>query len=586
MKPAVPGRWRLEAAFAAVVVALVGLACAQATLVHSGKENAEARIRVQQTMTVPLPGRPGTILARQRTRYATVASSHLVGGVYVDARMIDESQSDEVAIGIGKAVGLSAQDRMYFVPAVQDKILRRRDSGYVRVIKAADEQQIQNVQRLKMPSVGIDYHWQREYPNGSLAAAVLGFRRPNGEPGGGAELFFRQSLQPTDGEKVMQTDARRRAIWLDASRSSPPRDGYNVFLSIDLSMQAIMEKALAEAVETYGAKWGSGLIVDPWTGQVLAMASVPTFDPSSYQNASDDSRINRCISMPVEMGSAIKPLFAAAAVEQGLVNYQTLINCEDGHYRAPRGGTITDHGQSYQMLSVSDIIKHSSNIGMAKIGEMMGNRRLFEWATAFGLADRTGIPLPGESGGIVRPLRKWDGYSTRRVPFGQEISTTPLQLAMAFSALSNGGLLLEPQLVDYIARPDGTVIHRGRPKVVRRVISPATAAATVQAMRGVVEAGTAKEYPLDGWTSFGKTGTAQIPGRTGYQEGAYVASYIAGAPADRPRVVCLISVYWPDPAKGYYGGKVAAPYVRQVLEQTLAYLNVPPDAPAAVLVAR
>ncbi|MCE5325056.1 MAG: penicillin-binding protein 2 [Planctomycetaceae bacterium] len=582
----VPGRWRLEAAFAVVAVALAGFACAQASLVRTGHENAQARIRVQQTMTVPLPGRPGSIFARERRRYASVVISRRVPGVYVDPRMLKESQSDEVAIGISKAVGMSTQDRIKFVPALQETLLQRRESGYVRVVKALDEQQAQNVHNLKLPAVGIDYHWQREYPNGSLAATVLGYRRPNGEPGAGAELSFRQSLLPTDGEKVMLADARRRAIWSDESKSTPPRDGYNVFLSIDLSMQAMLEEALAQAVSTYGGKWGSGLIVDPWTGQVLAMASVPTFNPAAYQDSPADSRVNRCISMPVEAGSAMKPIFAAAAVEQGLLNYNTMLNCENGHYRAPKGGTITDHGQSYGMLSLADVIKFSSNIGMAKVGEMMGNRRLFEWAKAFGLADRTGIPLPGESGGIVRPLRKWDGYSLRRVPFGQEISTTSLQLAMAFSALSNGGVLMEPQLVDYICRPDGTVIHRGMPKAVRRVISPATAAATVAAMRGVVEAGTAKEYPLDGWTSFGKTGTAQIPGPAGYREGAYVASYIAGAPADRPRVVCLISVYWPDPAKGYYGGKVAAPYVKQVLEQALAYLNVPLDKPAAVVVSR
>ena len=197
----------------------------------------------------------------------------------------------------------------------------------------------------------------------------------------------------------------------------------------------------------------------------------------------------------------------------------------------------------------------------------------------YGFGAKTGIGLPGESAGIVRPADQWNGYSLRRVPFGQEISVSALQLAMAFSALANGGQLLRPQLVDHVRDASNQVVWRGERQVVRRVVSARTAAQAVAVMEQVVQRGTGKACRLDRWSSFGKTGTGQIPGPGGYVEGAYTGSFVGGAPVRSPRVVCLISVYWPNKSKGYYGSKVAAPYVRKVLSRTLAYLDVPPDTP-------
>jgi cell division protein FtsI (penicillin-binding protein 3) len=276
----------------------------------------------------------------------------------------------------------------------------------------------------------------------------------------------------------------------------------------------------------------------------------------------------------------LKPLFAAAAVQRGVVSWASRIDCENGVYRAHRGGRISDHGHSYDALCLRDVVIRSSNIGMAKIGEMLGNDRLYRIARQFGFGEPTGVELPAESPGILRDLHKWDGYSLRRVPFGQEISVTTLQLAMAFSSLANGGILHRPRLIHHIAGPDGKKRHLPVGPS-RRVLSRRVAAEALDVLRGVVEDehGTGRRCRLDRWTSFGKTGTAQVPDRHGYNDRDYMGSFVGGAPAERPAVLCVISIYKPDRTLGYYGGTVAAPYVGQVLAQSLEYLDVRPDRP-------
>jgi cell division protein FtsI/penicillin-binding protein 2 len=229
------------------------------------------------------------------------------------------------------------------------------------------------------------------------------------------------------------------------------------------------------------------------------------------------------------------------------------------------------------MKSVTDGVVLSINTLMAKLGGKLGNKRLHKWVSIFGFGRKTGIMLPGEDPGLIRPLKDWDTYSTPRIPFGQEMAVTSLQLAMAFSTVANGGLLLKPRLVDRIVDPRGNVLHVGSRKVVRPVFSPKVAMQTRLVMQQVVERGTGKRCKMQQWTSFGKTGTAQIAGPGGYIDGAYTGSFVGGAPVAKPKLLCVISVYWPDRSKAYYGGTIAAPFVKQVLERSLMYLKVPPD---------
>ena len=388
-------------------------------------------------------------------------------------------------------------------------------------------------------------------------------------------------LKGTDGRRAFLVDAGRRPIWRLPDESCYPRDGNHVFLSIDVNVQAILDQAVADAVGAHDAKWGCGVVIEPRTGNVVAISSAPSYDPNRYNEATDEQRTNRAVTVPFEPGSVLKGIYAASAVQAGLATYETPVFCENGSYRAYRGGRITDHGSSYGHLTLTDVVVHSSNIGMAKIGELLGNRRMYAVAQLFGLGRQTGVKLPGESCGIIRPLERWDGYSLRRVPFGQEISVTALQLTMAYAALANGGLLMRPRLVEKVTDTRGRLVLRTRPEVVRRVLTPPVAGQSLAVLEQVVERGTGKKARLERWTSFGKTGTAEIAGPGGYVPGAYVSSFIGGAPAVSPGVVCLISVYWPG-SRAHYGGTVAAPYVKEVLKRTLTYLNIPQDKPLVV----
>jgi len=556
-------------------LALAALGVRLGHLAESDPARVSRSMARQQTRYIPQPARPGSILARSRSGMVLLAGSRQSPSCYVDPSLLDKGRIGPASLRVARAIGLSALE-------VQERIVLRLQRRFARLKRDLSPQEVRAVRDLRMAPLGVLHEWRRHYPSGNLAATVLGFCHKDGEPGGGLEMTQRRFLSAEDGRRVVLSDAARRPIWPDPSRSRAPRDGHHVLLHLDAIIQGYLQDAVSAAVEKFDAKWGTGVVVDPQTGAVLAMCSAPTFHPEAFNRVPAERRTERAVSVPYEPGSALKPIFAAAAVDSGRLSYRSTLFCENGLYAARKGGRIRDH-HGYGTLSLVDVVVRSSNIGMAKVGEAMGNARLHAIARRFGFGRRTGIELPAESKGIVRPLHKWDGYSLRRVPFGQEISATSLQLTMAFCALANGGRLLRPRLVDCAFDSTGRIVWRSRPTVIRRVLSARTAAQSLAVLRQVVERGTGKKCRLESWTSFGKTGTAQIPGPGGYVDGAYAGTFVGGAPAKNPRVVCLVTLYWPDRAKGYYGGIVAAPAVKEVLHKTLVYLDVPPDrAPAQI----
>ena len=561
---------RCKLVFGVLILAAVGLCTRLVLLVHQRDAESARRAIIQQRMVIPLPGRCGSIFARSYRRYVPLAVSKQVPSCYADPSMLADNELFEVSVRLAEALDLDPTE-------VHDKILQRRRRRFAYVKRDISAAEAKAVRKLRIPAVSVTQEWRRIYPNRELAATVVGFRRIDGVPGGGLELTLQRYLGARDGTRVVLTDAQRRPIWSVPSQTNPPIDGAQVYLTLDAVIQGYLQEALSASVEKFSAQWGTGMVVNPSTGEVLAMCSVPTFDPNRYNRANAASQTNRSVSVPFEPGSAFKPIIAAAAVDSGLLSYSSEIFCEHGTYRAHRGGRIRDHGEAYGYLSLADGVILSSNICLAKVGEKLGNDALYKIVKRFGFGERTGIGLPAESPGIIRPLRQWNGYSLRRVPFGQEISVTPLQLAMAFSALANGGTLLKPRIIEKVTDVEGKVIYRGRREVVRRVLAPPVAAQTLAVMQGVVERGTGRSCRLTNWTSFGKTGPAQIPGPGGYLEGEYTGTFIGGAPASNPRLICLISIYSPERAKGYYGSVVAAPYVKDVLTRSLTYLKVPPD---------
>ena len=575
MDPRAMPKWRQNIVFGAMALVLVALGVRLYHMKLTYGEKARRMADRQQTRVVRTPARLGAIYATANNRPVLLASSRQAPTCFVDPSLLTDHEIADVAFNLAEVLDIDPM-------SVQDKLISRRDKRYAPIKenphREITPQQLEAVKALNNRAVGVERQWVRGYPCGNLGGSVIGFRMRDGKPGGGLELSLNTYLNARDGKREIVVDAARRAVRLLPGTSIPPKDGSDVYLCLDAVIQDYLQQAVVETVEKHrGPKtWAAGVVIDPRTGRVLAMCSVPTFDPNK-SNQPGAIATNRAVIMSFEPGSVAKPLFAAAAVSEGLVNWDTKIFCENGCYRPPRGGRITDHGKSYGMKSVTDGIVLSINTLMAKLGLKLGNKRLHQWVTKFGFGRKTGIPLPGEDAGQIRRLRDWDTYSTPRVPFGQEMAVTSLQLAMAFGALANDGLLLEPRIVDRIVDPQGKIVSKGERKVVRRIFSAKVSQDCRRVMQQVVERGTGKRCKMDKWTSFGKTGTAQIAGRGGYVEGAYTGSFVGGAPVEKPRLLCVISVYWPERSKGYYGSTVAAPYVKQVLEKSLTYLKVPPD---------
>jgi cell division protein FtsI/penicillin-binding protein 2 len=435
----------------------------------------------------------------------------------------------------------------------------------------------------------------RVYPNQSLAAHVLGFAQTeehevSGVPvtdivgQDGIELTLNRQLRGVRGWRLTETDHRGRELVRLREQDVEARDGLNVVLSIDSVIQHAVESALAEAMEQHSPISASGIVVRPRTGEILALATLPTFDPNHPGLATPDARRNRVVCDVMEPGSAFKIVVVSGALNDRTVGLADQFYCEHGHF-AYAGRVLHDH-EAYDTLSVQDIITKSSNIGAAKIGIRMGEDRLYDYITDFGFGDRTGLPLPGEVRGIVHPVSDWSRVSIAQIPMGQGVAVTRLQMIMAMCAVANHGWLMRPMLVERLEDQDGNVVARYSPQPVRRVISDSADRAMVAALKTVVSPkGTAPRAALEHYTVAGKTGTAQKVEGAGYVHGKYFTSFIGFFPADRPEL--CISIVLDEPKEGYYGGAVAGPVFRQIAERAAGYLNIRPDiddstAPAAV----
>ena len=427
---------------------------------------------------------------------------------------------------------------------------------------------------------------QRVYPNQALAAHVLGYvgmdeREMDGrrslETSGkdGIERSFDAKLAGVRGWRLTETDRPGREVVPLREQDVEPHDGLNVVLTIDSVVQHMVESALAEAMEKHSPTSISGIVVRPRTGEILAMATLPNFDPNNPGNALADARRNRVIADVAEPGSTFKIVVVSGALNDGAVRLSDTFDCE--HARFHFAGRILHDHESYGVLSVENIITKSSNIGAAKIGIKMGESRLYDYIRNYGFGTPTGLPLQGEIGGIVHPVKKWSKVSIAQIPMGQGIAVTSLQMMMAMCAIASKGVLMRPVIVDRLEDRDRRVVAKYSPQRVRQVISEAAAERMVTALKTVVSPeGTAAKAALAHYTAAGKTGTAQKSGGTaGYLHDKYFASFIGFFPADNPEV--CISVMMDDPKHGYFGGQIAAPVFKQIAEGVANYLNIRPE---------
>ncbi len=449
--------------------------------------------------------------------------------------------------------------------------------GYVKIKVDADKKQCEAASKIN--GVGVESEWRRYYPMGSLVSHIVGFTGVDNHGLEGIEQKYDEKLSGDAGGNVVFADVLRRPVRLK-EQNSFVTDGCGIILTVDSTIQQFVREELVRVKEEYEAESAAGIVAEPNSGAILAMVTLPDFEPSQIRYEDVNNFRNRVINDQFEPGSILKPIVAAIAIDGGIVERGEKIFCEEGDYHGKGFGRIGEYGDhKFGELSISEIIIHSSNIGMAKIGQRAGAKRLYEGLRLFGFGEKTGIDLPGEAAGLLRPSDEWNGYSVTRVPFGQEISTTALQLVQAFCIISNGGHYVRPYLVRAIVDNEGNIVKLKRPPPpVGFVIKPEVARWIVrQAMTGVVNEGTGKKAKLQKWQVFGKTGTAQLSllGRKGYSEKDYIASFVAGAPAENPAVIVLVTVCRPDISlgKGYTGGTVAAPVAGRIIEKTLNYLE-------------
>jgi len=424
---------------------------------------------------------------------------------------------------------------------------------------------------------------KRLYPGLTLAAHVIGYVSGDGEEQtgmNGIELEYNSKLNGIRGWRHTELDKRQRELVPYRDEDVEPRDGLNVVLTLDAGLQDIMESELAAGMAQLCPVSISAVMVRPRTGEILALANCPTFDPNRPGAFPPEALRNRVIADNHEPGSTFKIVVVSGALNERLVSLADIFNCEHGHF-AYAGAVLHDH-ESYGDLTVEGIITKSSNIGAAKIGLRLGQDSLYQYIRAFGFGSRTGIFLPGEVYGSVPPVKSWTKISIARIPMGQGISVTPLQMVMALCAIANKGLLMQPMIVDRLTDPEGRVVVKYNPQPVRQVAGAAAMNQMITALKTVVgREGTAPKARLDHYTVAGKTGTAEKVENGQYVSDKYFSSFLGFFPADNPEL--CIAVFIDEPPKGdHFGGAAAGPIFKAIAERAANYLNLKPDVdPAA-----
>ncbi len=424
----------------------------------------------------------------------------------------------------------------------------------------------------------LEHDATRIYPNGSMLCHVIGFTDFDHRGIQGVEASMEEYLHGQDGFRFIEHNRAGQEIVPYRGQERPERDGYQVHLTVDLSLQNIVENEIDAAMEEYSPQKATIILMRPQTGEILAMANRPDFDLNLRSDAKPEEMKNRAIIDMMEPGSTFKIVAAAAALNERKLRPDSTIFCENGLWNFG-GAALHDH-RAFSYLSVRDILVKSSNIGAAKLALSVGDQRFYEYIRRFGFGERTGIELPGEINGLIRPPKAWSKISITRIPMGHEVGVTPLQMTVAMAVIANGGKLVTPRIIKSINTPEGKTISSLSPVMLRQVISPETAREIGDALRGVVsDRGTAAAAAVPGFTIAGKTGTAQkVDPRGGYEQGKYVVSFAGYLPADHPEFVGLVVLDDAHTSKPElnYGGLIAGPIFSRLAEKAARYLDLEP----------
>jgi cell division protein FtsI (penicillin-binding protein 3) len=525
------------------------------------------RAQRQQERTLDLNPVRGSIMD---TRGRVLAESIAAESIYADPQSITDRRGVARRLSAVPGLGLTARE-------IESKL--RGSGSFAWIARQLPLEVTAEVRKLKLPGIYFIEAHRRTYPRSMLGANVIGYVGVDGDGLAGIEHSFAKHLQGTPGKVTLLKDARKGVYLVGGDGANRPKDGQHVVLTIDSVVQFIAERALKTAVEKYRAAGGSVVVMEPETGDVLAMASWPTYDPNRFREFTPVAWKNRNVQDFYEPGSTFKIVTAAAGLEERLVTPSQVLDCANGEITVG-GITIHEHdGHQYGLLSFEDVIVNSSNVGTVRVGLALGQQRMYDWVRRFGFGERTGLPLPGEARGLVRPVQRWTQVSPASISIGQEIGTTPLQIVRAVSAVATGGLLVEPRIVKRVVDDEGRTVYEPPHAKPVRVMSEKTAAVLNEILKNVVARGTGEKAALAEHVVAGKTGTAQKAiGRHGYVDGRYVGSFAGYVPADRPRLAILVVI--DEPHGEHYGGTVAAPAFREIAEGALRYLGVPPSLPS------
>jgi cell division protein FtsI (penicillin-binding protein 3) len=556
----------LLAVFLCALAAVVGRLAYLQVLRH--EELARLALR-QRSRTVTLHPQRGPIL--DRAGQVLAVSSQAESLYALPAR-------------VGDAAAL-ARRLAALLPEPAPEIERRlaQDRPFVWVRRKLPPPTAQAVRALGEPGLGFVTESLRLYPNRELAAHVLGFEGVDGRGLEGIERAWDGHLAGAPGLALIQRDALGREVSGLPRVLKPTTPGRGVALTLDKTIQYLAEKEVETAWRRTASRTAMAVALDPRTGEVLALAVRPTFNPNSFAAATANEWRNRAVTDPFEPGSTFKVILAAAALEERVARPSDRFHGEEGVITV--ANTVIHDWKRYGWLTFSEILQHSSNVGAVKVGLALGRERYARYIAGFGFGSLTGVGLPGESRGQVRPPERWSGLSLATLSLGQEVSVTALQLVAAFGAVANGGLLMQPQIVRALLDADGREARRFEPRPVRQVIAPGTARTLTRILTSVVADGTGRQAAIPGYEVAGKTGTAQKvdPVTRRYSRAPGVLSFVGFAPAEAPRIVLLVLL--DEPKNEKWGSEAAAPVFAALGREVLRYLNVPPgDAPPVQIV--
>lgn len=561
MKQTLIMRRRIAIFLLCVTFATCGLAARLFYLQVLNNARYQSEALAQRLREIEIQPKRGIITDRKGKKLAINVS---MDSVVVNPRQITEPE--KVAQALATALDIPL-----------DKVLGKiqKNSSFEWIERKIDPDKAKGVRDLRLKGVYLVEESQRFYPNGTLAAHVLGFAGIDNQGLEGLELVYDKELRGTMGRFRGETDAAGREIPGGEKQYVPSKDGDVLVLTIDEVIQHIAERELDRVMQETRAKGATILVTDPTTGEILALANRPTFNPNEPLAVPEMNRRNLAVWYNYEPGSTFKIVTAAAALEEGVVKDGDGFYCRGGMQVADHFiGCVTAHGSQ----TFAEVVKNSCNVGFMTIGLRLAKERFYDYISAFGFGAVPGLGLPGEEKGILLPLKSVGPVEQANISFGQGIAVTPLQMISMVGTIANGGVLLKPQVVREIRDNTGGVVKPFAPQVVRQVVSPATAQHLARLLEGVVADGTGRAAQIPGYRLAGKTGTAQkiVDGR--YVSDKHVSSFIGFGPVDNPRLAVLVVV--DEPQGAYYGGVVAAPVFKRVMEDSLRYLGVPPAATA------